>query len=289
MSKIYSTLSHELPLSLLYETCLNCNEGVLLYMLKTFSFDVNVPNDNGDLPLHLAARSKICMKSVALLVEKTRDINYKNNQGATPFHVLYGESDLKESLDFYTRHVLFKFLNSVMSAKGFTPLHCMCRAGKFDDFIDVLEKMQINANMQDNAVKGYPNIQDRFDEFKSVPREMKIDANMQDNAEGFTPLHYMSRARKFDEFKTVRRLRLMKRYPNKQDRFDKFKSVPREMKIDPNIQDKNGVTLLHLACEANNFLAVKFLLKLTNANPSIEDHKKQAPITLLYILQALTS
>ena len=192
MSKMYSTLSHELPLSLLYETCLNHNEGVLLYMLETFKFDVNVPNDNGDLPLHLAARMKICMYSVALLVEETKDISYKNNQGETPFHVLYGEGDLK---DFYTPHVLFKFLDSkaldlsAMSAEGF---HCMCRAG-------------------------------RFDEFKSVPREMKIDAN---------------------------------------------------------IRDKNGATLLHIACKANNFEAVQRLLKSTNANPSIEDHEKQAPITL---------
>ena len=176
MSKIISTLSHELPLSLLYETCLNHNEGVLLYMLKTFKFDVNVPNDNGDLPLHLAARMKICMYSVTLLVKETKDISYKNNQGETPFHVVYGEGDLKP---FYTPHVLFKFLDSkaldlsAMSANGSTPLHCMCRAGKFDDFKRVLKEMKIDANIQDKNGATLLHIACKANNFEAVERLLK--------------------------------------------------------------------------------------------------------------------
>ena len=180
----------EFPISLLHEACLNYNERVLEYML----FDVNIPTINGDLPLHLAAKTKVCIQSTNLLIRKTKDINYKNNQGETPLHALYSGDKT-----FSSPSVLLEFLKvegidlSAVNADGCTPLHCMCRAGKFDDLITVLRKKR------------------------------KINANM---------------------------------------------------------QDKNGETLLHFACKANNFEAVELLLKLAKANPSIEDRQKQAPITL---------
>ena len=197
LCKKYTSLSSEPPMSVLYEACLNCNGNVLQYILKTFeqNFDVNVPNADGDLPLHLAAKMKVCKDSTVLLVKKTTNINYKNNQGETPLHELYNS----EEKTFSQRDVLLAFLESKsidlssINAKGFTPLHYMCRAGKFDDLKTVL-----------NQKKG----------------------------------------------------------------------------INANIQDKNGATLLHFACQENNFTATHLLLTLTNADPSIEDHQKQAPITL---------
>ena len=149
----YISPSVEIPNSLLHETCLNCNEHVLEYMLKTFEnvFDVNVPNENGDLPVHLAARMKVCIESTVFLAKKTGDINHKNNQGETPLHELYN-GDPKT---FHEQKILIEFLKSnnvdlsAINAKGFTPLHCMCRAGKFDDFMIVGKQRQINANMQD--------------------------------------------------------------------------------------------------------------------------------------------
>ena len=196
--EMYTSLSQKMPITFLYEACLNCNKSVLLYLLNNIfkhAFDAlcNVPNENGDLPLHLAARMKVCMKSTILLVEKTKDINHQNNQGNTPLHELYSEGkpfnrpDVllacleKEDIDF-----------SKKSKKGFTSLHCMCTSKTFDDLKIVLEK--------------------------------KI--------------------------------------------------------IDANIQDENGTTLLHLACQANDFECVECLVKVSKSNPSIEDHHKQAPITL---------
>ena len=180
--KKYVSLSQEIPMTVLYEACHNCNNHVLQYILGTFdhAFDVNVPNENGDLPLHLAARMNICMESTILLVEKTKNVNYKNNQGETPLHMLYGGGktsimshifDTKHQVEghvqtlphanhstgkgFNTLHVLLKFLDGTdvdleaMSNEGCTPLHCMCRADKFDDLKHILEHEEINTNLQD--------------------------------------------------------------------------------------------------------------------------------------------
>ena len=196
--KYYLSQPLKMPVSVLYEACLNCNKSILKYVLETFKddFDVNIPNEKGNLPLHLAASMKVCMESIILLVQKTENINYKNNQGETPLHVLYSGYNISSIDD----NILFAFMYkectnfSATSEEGCTPLHRMCRAGRFDDFLTVLEE--------------------------------------------------------------------------------------RSIYINGNVQDKNGVTLLHLACEANKYTTVFDLLHYSEADPSIEDKNKQTPITL---------
>lgn len=45
----------------------------------------------------------------------------------------------------------------------------------------------------------------------------------------------------------------------------------------PNFQDKQGVSYLHMACQAHSIEAVKLLLEL-GANPNINDNKGFSPI-----------
>ena len=100
----YISVLQEISITLLHEACLNCNNSVLEYMLKQFehAFDINIPNTNGDLPLHMAARMKVCKEStLTLLVKKTQDINHENNQGETPLHALYSGDKTYRTLVFY--------------------------------------------------------------------------------------------------------------------------------------------------------------------------------------------
>ena len=151
----YTSLLQKIPITLLHKACLNCNGGVLEYMLITFehAFDINIPNTNGDLPLHLAARLKVCKEStLTLLAKHTKDINHKNNQGETPLHALYSGNKTHASLRYY----LSVFLEdeaidlSATSNNGFTPLHYICRAQKYDDLKTILRtEKEIDANIQD--------------------------------------------------------------------------------------------------------------------------------------------
>ena len=154
--EMYTSRFQEIPQSVLYEACLNCNGGVLKYVLNTFehTFDVNQTNKNGDLPLHLATRMKVCAESTILLISKTENINCKNLQSSTPLHELYSR-DESSSSSYSKSTVLAAFLVSevidlnAMSADGFTPLHCICLAGEFEDLCMVIEKKEIDPNIPD--------------------------------------------------------------------------------------------------------------------------------------------
>lgn len=77
----YIKSSFKVPLSVLYEACQNKNAGILEYVLERFEHDVNIPNKNNDIPLHVATRVKSCRLGILLLINRTANINHINDQG----------------------------------------------------------------------------------------------------------------------------------------------------------------------------------------------------------------
>ena len=86
-----------------------------------------------------------------------------------------------------------------------------------------------------------------------------VDISVQ-NLKGETPLHCMCRA----------------------ERSDDLELVIAEMDINADIQDENGITVLHIICQQNDFTAAQLLFDSNNVsiNPSIKDYQGQSPITL---------
>ena len=175
-----------IPVSLLHEACLNHNKNVLKYILTTFKqvFDVNIPNENGDLPLHLASRMKLCVQSTILLIKMTRDVNHRNNQRDTPLHVLYsGDKTFKSQI------VLLEFLKTeavdflAMNTEGFTPLHYMCKANQFHDLKIVLKRKEIGTNIQDKNGRTLLHLAclaNNFETVKFLLESTKADASVED-------------------------------------------------------------------------------------------------------------
>ena len=56
-----------------------------MHLLKKESIDVNAKNEDGQTPLHFAAR-RGHTETVKYLVEKGADVNAKNKYGQTPLH-----------------------------------------------------------------------------------------------------------------------------------------------------------------------------------------------------------
>ena len=172
----YST-SEKLPEGILHKACLNDNPSVLEYLIKKFAAEldhhVNIPNKNGDLPLHIAVKQRR-IKGVELLIKNTLNINHTNHQGNTPIHELYNDNNfpplntndgLFRSYNYYSakhasdqdRSQILKCLMekadvsfSVRNLKGRTPLHCM--ATRYSDLEVFVTKKKLDAdiNCQDN-------------------------------------------------------------------------------------------------------------------------------------------
>jgi ankyrin repeat protein len=159
----YLSLSLEISQSALHKACLNTNKGVLKYILQIFDHDINNPTLDGDLPLHLALRTRVCTESTILLIKSTRDINFANHAGNTPLHELYNNNkdlikDTPETTfidyrfhyhqnnysNFDEIQVLKALLDvadinlSAKNSKAETPLHYMCRERRYDDLKVVL-------------------------------------------------------------------------------------------------------------------------------------------------------
>ena len=187
-------LSHiKLPNTVLHEACLNNNVGVLECVVENVrDLDADTPNQDGDLPLHIAIRRKKCINGTALLIKKTESINYTNNEGNTPLHELYLVSNF--SVDF-SRQLRIFFLAredidlSIQNSQGQTPLHLICESGTYDDFKAVVSKKKINPNIQDNDGLTPLHILSRSSKFKCVEILCAANANpfLKDN-QGQTPL-----------------------------------------------------------------------------------------------------
>ena len=147
----YAASVLEVPLSVLFEACLNSSQGVLKYVLKKFEFDVNIPSANDNLPLHVAARAKGCeMSTLLLLITKIVNVNHTNNQGNTFLHELYsGDRTFCESETMVTCLKAKDFDFSIQNCQEQTSLHCMLKAGRYDDLKLVLALVNIDPDIKD--------------------------------------------------------------------------------------------------------------------------------------------
>ena len=188
----YQGSSKELPEGILHQACLNEDSSVLECLIKNFQLDhhVNLPNNNGDIPLHIAAKLGRT-RSVSLLLKKTANIDYANHQGNTPAHELYLDNDAsKLSTDISrTAHdsnrldILITFIEnninfSIQNLMGQTPLHFM--AARYPDLETVNSKRKINdiVNIQDNEDRTLLHIACQANQLKCVELLLSAGADI---------------------------------------------------------------------------------------------------------------
>ena len=129
----YTSLSLEIPHTVVHAACLNDREGVLSYVLDNYGIDANVSNSNGDLPLHIAMREKRSISNIFLLLEKTIDLNHVNHNGNTPLHELCHGSQLHGYKRLKVLNCLLSMKNIHVSTQNMmnqTPLHIICGTGQ---------------------------------------------------------------------------------------------------------------------------------------------------------------
>ena len=239
----YKLQSLKTPPFVLHEACHNGDPPLLKYMIEHFGHEVNIPNADGDLPLHIALRHGCSMPITYSLIKRTKNINVTNNQGNSPLHdlCLVNLQNHHQKLNSFW-HIIMNF----HEASAFK-----------NDYDDLLS---ISREMDDELIKNFCFLSYKSYMLKSLLKfqNERVVLSKQ-NLLGQTFLHCNCIAEDYRELQTIFYLGLS---------------------IDANIQDNNGFTILHIACQANHVLGVDLILSLYGVNPSIKNNAGQTPITL---------
>ena len=246
----YKCLPLEVSPFLLHSACHNDDPAVIKYITENVVHEVNVPDADGDLPLHIALRHSSSVPVTFSLIRRTKDINAANNQGNTALHELYIQRKLPSCSMFcniQNRHVTF--LDSEFFEEK-------CFKNDFDKLVHLWEKNR-STDETINQTEYHPQTY-RKCILQLLLEFQHLDLSRQ-NLLGQTPLHCICTAGDYNDLKTI---------------------LKRRGIIDANVQDKDGFTPLHIACQANHVNGVKILLTVYGIKLSVMTKTGETPITL---------
>ena len=222
--------------------------GLLLEMNNT---DVNIQNNDGNTPLHLALGN---LKIVRLLLEMNNiDVNIQNNDGNTPLLLANSENIILELLKKNNTNI------EIENKKGETIIYKTVFLGQVNIFKILILKNDIEKFIKTyngNSLLHLAILYDHFEIVKLLLEIDEIDVNIQ-NKDGNTPLHM---AILYDHFEIVELLLEID-------------------EIDVNIQNKDGNTPLHI-CSVYNRINIVSLLLNEKINSNIQNNQGKTPLQL---------
>ena len=169
--------------------------NLCLDLLKLPGYDINMIDEHGNTPLHLACKSKCSITILEKLVEDCRcDLNCKNKDDDTALHIAT-VSDLKSTEKVVCLLKSGKCNPNVNNNEGHAPLHIAIRKMKYE-IADILLKYSLcDPNIQDtdgNTPFALHIIHHckttQSDILSTLLQHKDIDLKIQ-NANGNTPLH----------------------------------------------------------------------------------------------------
>lgn len=152
----------------------------------------NLVSNNGWTPLHIAARSGYADIVQALIATPSVEVNVVNSDGWTALHwaAWHGYSEVVTIL-VTTPHVDVNFGDK----NGTTPLHLAARNGHADILAIFLSVPQVKVNPEDNEGKSPLDLAANYNHeaaVKTLLGSRDVDVNHADS-EGFTALHWSAR------------------------------------------------------------------------------------------------
>ncbi|XP_076299445.1 uncharacterized protein LOC143218247 [Lasioglossum baleicum] len=216
---------------------------------------IDATNNEGQTPLHYAAKSDKLEVVKYLIEEKGANINVKDNDGQTPLH--YAADHGKLEVVKYLIEEKGANIN-VKDNDGQTPLHYAADHGKLEVVKYLIEEKGANINVKDNdgqtllhsAAKTC-----RLDIVKYLIEEKHVDFNVKNNY-GVTPLHYAA----------------------KNDGLEVVEYLIEEKTANINVKDGSGMGLLHYAATSNNTKVVRYLTEKKNANINVKNNSGVTPL-----------
>ncbi|XP_076298784.1 uncharacterized protein LOC143217929 isoform X2 [Lasioglossum baleicum] len=228
---------------------------VVKYLIEKKGANVNVKDNDGQTPLHYAAKSDKLEVVKYLIEKKGANVNVKDNDGQTPLHSA-AKSDKLEVVKYLIEEEGANV--NVKDNDGQTPLHSAAKSDKLEVVKYLIEEKGANVNVKDNdgqtplhsAAKTC-----RLEIVKYLIEEKRVDFNVKDNY-GITPLHYAAM----------------------NDGLEVVKYLIEEKTADINVKDGSGMVVLHYAAAGNNIEVVRYLTEKQNANMNVTDNAAETPL-----------
>ena len=225
-------------------------------LIRNKSVNVNITNDYGETPLHIAVLKRR-RSSVKILLNNGADVNRKDIDGATPVHVAVAKN--KHGRNGSIIHTLLKNnanLN-IKNISGQSPLQFAFDNEDFESVKDIVKNLRIGDPYIIEALRlavDYESI----DTVKSILIKFENSGSLKHH-DGDDVLHYTIRKNKLD--------------------------IVREMieYVDINLQNDNGDTALHLAVyyELNEIVGL-----LLSENVDVTIQNKQGDTALHLAIEA---
>ncbi len=116
---------------------------------------MTTPDENGQLPLHIALQSNVRLGSIKLLVKGSPPaVQSPNNNGALPLHVACQHHDSARVVQYMIG--LDTATLDAVDRKGNTALHLACRSARYETISLLLDKFDAVSVSKRNATKKLP-------------------------------------------------------------------------------------------------------------------------------------
>ena len=224
-------------------------ESIMQFLIVERKCDVSIVNNEGNLPLHVAIKSRRLIMSVTPKLFNC-DVNTQNNDGNTPLH-LACQSWNHDNINFFIRFLTIEHScdTSIANNEGNLPLHIAISEWLSLDIVKLVCNCSI-VNTQNKNGDTPLHLACKSDCAKNIMNfltvEQKCDTSIVNN-EGNLPLHVAIKSR-----------RLI------------MSVTPKLFNCDVNTQNNDGNTPLHLACQSWNHDNINFFIRFLTIEHSCD-------------------
>ena len=238
---------------------LDSDEQIQLLNIVKDESSVNCQDEDGNTPLHYACKNRSLDTVLYLIFQLDGDVNLLNNHQNLPLHYALESHMSIEAIKAICGRCTILYKQNKFSK---TPLHVACEQLKFLHPWNINDKKQLlemisdanNINSQDkdgNTPLHIACLNNDEDAAVCLALNPHCDVNVL-NRKHCLPLHYAANCFKFKPLEIV-------------------KAVSKGCTL-VHMQDNDGVTPLHIACNKGDTDVVKHLVFERNCNPSFYEH-----------------
>ena len=267
-----------------------CIESVTI-LVEAPGCDVNIANLKGETPLIAACKQSSSTMVQLLVASEMCDLNTADSEGNTALHIAVIRISLENVQCLLESD---RCDTNVINKSGCTPLHIACHHGVFPFLEALVADKRCDLNIQDG--NGDTALHIGVENVEVVKCLLESGRSRCDiyNEEGLTPFHKAIANGVMASVEVM----LKNRVNILQTTSDEFQNAPIHIackhsrlyilkvllgykNCDPNQQNAEGNTGLHIVCRMRTGRELKFLEVLTSTpgiNPTLVNHEGDAPI-----------